>query len=105
MREQDEENTLTLKPRKKRPAGYDMRRREYRRIGTIEMEGILDKSEISYPQLLQEVRRISMGGVMCTEQQFNLAKPTVWPNGEELCRRFDIAWGELAIELGLKVRR
>lgn len=60
---------------------------------------------VTYAQLLAEIRRIAMAGVMPTPARFDYAKPTTWATADEFCARFATSWQELGSEAGLKVSR
>lgn len=59
----------------------------------------------TYMQLLAEIRRIAMAGVMPTPARFDLAKPATWAVAGEQCARFGLSWEQLAGEAGLAIKR
>lgn len=54
--------------------------------------------------LIKEVKRISMGGTMPTQAQFNLAKPANWASATAHLVRLGISWEQLAEQAELKIR-
>lgn len=56
-------------------------------------------------QLIAEVRRQAMGGVMPTQAVFNDAKPAIWATASAHMVRLNLTWEELAAEAGLKPKR
>jgi hypothetical protein len=59
----------------------------------------------TYRQFMAEVRRISMAGIMPTQERFDFAKPAVWQSANELCARFGVTWDEMAAMVDLTPRR
>jgi hypothetical protein len=59
----------------------------------------------TWHEFMAEVRRISMAGIMPTQERFDLAKPAVWQSANELCARFGVTWDEMAAMVDLTPRR
>lgn len=57
------------------------------------------------PELLAEIKRISMAGMMPTQAAFDAARPAVWSTAQAHLTRLGISWSELADEAGLTIRR
>lgn len=55
-------------------------------------------------QILKELRRISMGGVMPSMSQFNDARPANWATAQAQTMRLDTSWGQLAKLAELRLR-
>lgn len=58
---------------------------------------------VNYEQMLTELQRQAMAGVMPSQADFNYSKPAVWPVASSLCARFGASWDELRQAAGLKV--
>lgn len=54
-------------------------------------------------QVLAEIRRISMGDVLCSQERYNFAKPVNYPNADKVCELIGLSWEEIAAWLGLRV--
>lgn len=54
--------------------------------------------------VIKELKRISMAGMMPTQAQFDAARPANWATAQAQCKRFDMTWGQLAEEAGLKMK-
>lgn len=61
--------------------------------------------EVTREQMVAELKRQAMAGTMPTQEQFDIAKPAVWPKAQMLVKRFDAGWTDLAREAGLKLVR
>jgi hypothetical protein len=57
---------------------------------------------VTRDDLIAELRRQAMAGVMPSQSQFNMAKPQVWPTATALVVRLHTTWEELASEAGLR---
>lgn len=55
-------------------------------------------------QLVAEVQRQAMAGVMPSQAQFDDAKPATWPLVSGLCQRLGVSWDDLRLKAGLKPR-
>lgn len=64
-----------------------------------------EKSEITFRQLIEEIRRIAMAAVMPSQERFDFCKQATWPTAEEFCELFQVSWDELAREAGLQLYR
>jgi hypothetical protein len=53
-------------------------------------------------QVVAEVQRQAMGGVMPKAKVFNFAKPALWPTAAEILIELGMTWAELADEAGLR---
>lgn len=53
-------------------------------------------------QMVAEVTRLAMGGVMPTMAVFNEARPATWSTAAAQILRLGLSWNELAHEAGLK---
>lgn len=53
-------------------------------------------------ELIRELKRQAMAGVMPTGAAFDLAKPTNWASASAQAKRFNMSWTELALDAGLK---
>lgn len=73
-----------------------------RHAGSYVAIGQAEASEPSYVQVLTEIQRIAMGGVMPSEAVFDLARPATWPTANESCVLWGLSWEQLAEEAGLK---
>lgn len=58
----------------------------------------------SREQVIAELQRQAMGGVMPSMDAFNVAKPANWATAQAHMVRMGLTWGELAQEAGLKFR-
>lgn len=56
-------------------------------------------------ELIAELKRQSMGGVMPSMVQFNESRPATWATADAHQKRLGISWGDLANEAGLKPQR
>lgn len=54
--------------------------------------------------VIKELKRQSMAGMMPTQAQFDAARPANWATAQAQCKRFDMTWGQLAEEAGLKMK-
>ena len=62
------------------------------------------KQEVTYAQLVAEIKRVAMGDVMPTMAVFDHARPATWETAQELCQRLSVDWDELAVEMKLRTR-
>ena len=62
-------------------------------------------ADVTYAQMVAEIKRISMGGAMPTQNQFNMSKPAPWPTANGLTMKFHTTWEALATECGLEWSR
>jgi hypothetical protein len=60
------------------------------------------KRVVTRDDLIAELRRQAMAGVMPSQSQFNMAKPQVWPTATALVVRLHTTWEELASDAGLR---
>lgn len=56
-------------------------------------------------ELLREIKRISMAGMMPTMAAFDAARPAVWATAQSHLLRLGVNWTELADEADLTLRR
>lgn len=56
-------------------------------------------------EVVAEVKRQSMGGVMPTPAAFDLARPAMWPTAGEFMAHHELSWSELAGLAGLRSNR
>lgn len=93
--------------RRSAPKGHPETRPRARRPilhqGDFVAIGHAQASEPSYGQLLAEIQRVAMGGVMPSPAVFDHARPATWPTADELCGQLGTSWSALAAEAGLKV--
>lgn len=92
-------------PRTRRDTERDMlaQRRRRERFRKLQAEPV-EKPQITYVQLVAEVRRISMGGVMPTPQRFDECKYTHFGKAAELCDALGVTWQMVAEDAGLRMR-
>lgn len=55
-------------------------------------------------QLLAEIQRIAMGGVMPTADRYDYARSRSFPPADRVCQLLGIGWEAIAAELGLRMR-
>jgi hypothetical protein len=60
---------------------------------------------ITVDEVVAEVKRQSMGGVMPTTAAFDLARPALWPTAGEFMAHQEVSWSELAGLAGLRSNR
>ena len=84
------EHKLTREERIKQELGEDVSARD-RKLPT--------KAE-----LIAEIKRISMAGMMPTMAAFDAARPAVWATAQAHCLRLKTNWTELAAEAELTIR-
>lgn len=56
----------------------------------------------SRDEMVAELQRQAMAGVMPSQAQFNLAKPATWATATAHCLRLEMSWEDLAKAAGLK---
>jgi hypothetical protein len=62
-------------------------------------------ANITYDQVVTEIKRISMANAMPTQTQFNMSKPAPWPTANALMGKLNTSWEALAEECGLEWSR
>lgn len=59
----------------------------------------------TFDELVAEVKRQAMGGVMPTMAAFDMARPAVWATAQAHLVRLNLTWSDLAQEAGLTLKR
>lgn len=102
-REMSDARREQLERRKRRHAA-----RAIGRLTLVEKESEREPKRPALPTLeevVREIQRISMGGVMPTQAQFDQARPSHWATAWAQIQRLKMSWTQLAEEAGLKPRK
>lgn len=57
---------------------------------------------MQYLRFVREVQRISMAGIMPSQERFDLCKYTHFASAAELCAKYGVTWSTVAEDAGLK---